>query len=218
MNDTIPDLSGRPRLALAGAVGIVVLVVAAVVVFGLVPYPDLPTVEEVPDPPLTARLALMTFGMDGPCLDVVEPDGERRQVACGSQFEGFGLSWLNDDEVRIASGFDERRHLAVDVDTGAIRTVEAPEETSPPDDSLMTVGQDGRTAVEVRRSDGSTEVLFELEGPARYSLFQPMSSSDGRWVVVQDSIGRVLVVPSDGGPVRVWLDDDDNGVGEIAVS
>ncbi len=216
------DLSARPRLALGGAVTVVAVVVGVVLAFGLVPYPALPTVADQPAPRLTVRLALVDHGPDGSCLQVADAEGARRTVDCGPGVEGFDLRWLDEDEVALTSGFDGRQRTAVDVTTGATRPL--PDADATPEDrrtgsdpryGTLTTGRDGDMAVlEVRRPDGTEATLLQLQGPERYDLYQPMWSEDGRWVVVQDSAQRVIVLPAAGGQARIWLDDV---TGEVAI-
>lgn len=213
------DLTAHRRAVLLGAAVLVVTALVAVLVFGLVPYPDLPSIMTQPDPPVTARLAVISYDGASPCLSVVDGEGGQREVGCGSRYGGSGLRWRSDEEVSLFSPSGLGSLLVVDVRTGTTRTVA--DDTVPDDPggdrrygTLSTSAEDGTSHVEVQRPDGTQERLLSLDGPERYGLWQPLWSDDGDWVIVQDSVGRVLVVPADGGQARLWVQDLN---GEIAV-
>lgn len=203
-----------PTLAVAGAV--VAVVVAAVLLFGVVPYPELPTLEAAPVPELDADLAVLRYGDDGPCLSVVDPAGVERELACGPAVEGFGLRWLDDGRIALEGGRAPDAVTVVDPTTGEVVRRTGDGLLPMPDDRSDRFGQ---LAPDPPGSPPGVSILDEerslvvLDGPPSYDLVQPRWTADGRAVVVGDTIGRVLVVPADGGDARVWAED----VGEWAI-
>lgn len=230
----------RTRWTLAAAGVVVATTVVVVVLYGLVPYPDVTPLLDQPVPPVSATLAVLHYDSGAPCMDVVEGDGSVHELGCGSRFEGFGLAWLDRDRLALrtsnatrpipvgeegpADSGDGSPVIVLDARTG--ETIEVTTEGAlgsalPGLDQnrsgVASVGGDGVAVwLDVEDPDGRVRQVATLTGPATYSLFDPRLSADGDWIVVQDSIGRVLVVDAAGdiGP-RVWLDDL---TGEYAVN
>ncbi|HUG85174.1 MAG TPA: hypothetical protein VMM13_11445 [Euzebya sp.] len=213
----------RKRWALVAAIVVVALVIGVVVAFGLIPYPDLPSVADQPDPPVTAQLAYTSYERAGPCVHVVDGRGRDRELGCGQSFQGVPV-WLEDGRLGLRSYEPDGSTVAVlQTDTGEV--IERVEElrterqdlqvTNEAGEELRIGGQDGRTWVQVTGPDGDGRRVLELDGPGTYQLYEVGWSTDGDWIVAQDSIGRVLVVAADGRvEARIWATD----VGSVAVS
>jgi hypothetical protein len=73
---------------------------------------------------------------------------------------------------------------------------------------LETDGFDGRARVVLRGADGERTTLLEVRGPRDYGFWEAQWSPDGKWVLVVDSVERLLVVPADGGgDARILAED-----------
>ncbi|CAN5481582.1 hypothetical protein BH23ACT9_BH23ACT9_02430 [soil metagenome] len=216
------DLRSRRGGALVAASVVVVAVVAVVAVFGLVPYPDVPTLADQPDPPVTGQLAYITYGSSQrqPCLHVVDGLGEDGQLVCGSAYGG-ALHWIDEGRLGVADFRGAAAAISViDAATGEVidtmpedrdRDEPFPTGVDPENDDgdVLLIGEeDDRVWLDARRADGRTDRLLELEGPASYTLYDAGWTADGRWAVVQDSQQRLLVVDAEGtAPARVWATD-----------
>lgn len=217
------DAPARQRWALAAAVAVVLVAVVIVAVFGLVPYPEVPTVGARPNPPVTALLAYVDYeASGGPCLRLVDGRGREREVGCGMSYGGE-LRWLDAERLAVATfPPPEGTARVVDVDSGeVVEVLEEPLEppgatdTSPDGARAIAGGRDGQVWLQVTEPDGSTRRVLELDGPSTYALYQTAWSSDGDWIVVLDSIERLLVVDAAGALApRVWAES----LGPFAVS
>lgn len=211
----------RRLWTLWAAAAVVVIVVGGVMLFGVIRPPSLPSVAEMPEPMVTAQIALLDYGEDGPCLLVAGAEGRAREVGCGGSFEGFDLRWVDEERVALHSPRVDPAGdslTIVDVTTGGVVVAEANDDAQSPaerDVGLRTGDDDGLVWVERTGADGSVARLLELAATDPYALYGPRLSADERWLVVQDNADRILIAPADGsGPPRVWLEDVR---GEVAV-
>lgn len=205
----------RSRWSLVAAGVVVAAALAVVVVFGVIPYPDPPALADSPDPPVTARLALLTEGRE--CLVVVEGDGTEQELGCGSRFEAWAVEWASADTLELDGTRGNGQRVVIDANTGDQVGVqplpEGPAEPIPQNaqnadgDVIQTGNDDGVAWVEVITTDGWTDRIVALDGPRGYHLYDPRWSADGRWLAVRDSLDRILVVDAAGAvPVRVWAE------------
>lgn len=237
MIDTQIDGHERHRrvvIALVGCAVLVVVAVTSVLLIGIRNVPDLPTLREQPDPPVTGRLALQTWDdEEGMCIDVEELDtGERRHAFCeGMPVAPFdqpmGVNWFNwndDGQLLLASYEGEDiRLLTFDVDTlDVVSETTLPPDTRPPDRRQRADGstltaqwhEDGRATVYVNEPGGTRRTLYETRGPDGYAFWSAEWSSRGDYAIVRDSEDRWIVLRVEGGdPVpRILTTDADQVV------
>lgn len=213
-------MTDRTRiLSLVGAVALIVVVIGVVAVFGVQPYPALPTVAEQPDPPVTGRLAYVAYeGGEGPCLHVVQGDGRDEELGCGTDYEGE-IYWVDDGRLGVRR-FRERDTSTVDVldvatgelleerEVASTTPVPGLDRTNDAGDRVATDARAGRATVTVTPDDGEREVVLELDGPSGYAFVDVGWTGDGRWIAVLDSAGRVIAVDPQGEAVaRIWAVD-----------
>lgn len=215
------DVDVRQRSVLAlGAAGLLVAAVTVVVVlFGVTAYPDVPRLAEQPEPAVSGQLAYLRYDRE-PCLHVVDGRGADREVRCGSDVEGGGLTWEDDHHLLVHRYRFDDEVLTIDVRTGevtSVRPATRADEPRPLPDGLVeradgtrvsTTARGTTATVELRDPHGRTRTVLELEGPTGYRLDDARWTADGRWIVVRDSAERVLVLAADGDPApRVWNTD-----------
>lgn len=206
-------------LSLAGAVALIVIVVGVVVAFGLEPYPELPSVAEQPDPPVTGRLAYVEYEMaGGACLHVVEGDGADEELGCGPGYDGE-IYWVDDGQLGVRSyrEFDSSTVDVLDVATGELvdeLELEGPgpvpglERTSDAGDRISIDVRTGLATVYVTPEGGEREVVLEVDGPTGYTFVDVGWTDDGRWIAALDTIGRVIAIDGSGGAeARIWATD-----------
>jgi hypothetical protein len=180
---------------------LVTLVVAAVLVFGVVRPPPLDDLD--PAPGDVPGIAWMRFD-DEPCLVVLQAGAEPTTPWCTSQ-GGEVVAWTDDGVVvrTWAEGQDETL-TTVDPDDGTVVDT-APAPFGGPPGSDVTTSRSADDVLEVRAGD---QLLWRVEASSAYEITQGWLNPDGDVVALQDSGGRLLVVPADGSsPPRVWAED-----------
>jgi dipeptidyl aminopeptidase/acylaminoacyl peptidase len=200
----------------AGLVVVLVLTAPA-------PLPEYPALGEVEDPGLQGVLAYVAADArdaDGElgrrCAYTVDlATGVSVDVTCGDSI-GFALGWTEDGRL-VVEDHDAVQHrdphfgrglLLIDpLGSNESETVawEGRPETFWPDDlerredgAVVNAETDGRGVV-IRHRDGSTESLLPTdEALSGYRVTDVQWSPDGEYVVVLDSVGRVIVAASEG--------------------
>lgn len=140
-----------------------------------------------------------------------------RAVVVDFQDLGWGSS---------AHGIEYKRDL-LDPETGQIlRSVPVSHKSVAPgrdpprswtiraDGSKLLVGSDGNRAwVAVRSPEGATQRILDVEGNSLslpgYSFGGAQWSPDGKWILVPDTAGRLLIIGDDGTPGARVLDERD---------
>lgn len=204
-----PTPAARSMALLGAAAGLVVVVIALVLVFGVARPPALTSLADDPLPGLSAEVAWTAWEERGTCVHVASPNGTVREVTCAARGEqlvsydeqGLGLIvWgqreqlevLDADtgdrvELRSLTGIDWERAMEGDVDARRV---------------------DGRLVLRDRSSD---TVLWEVEAPEGYWVSEGRISPDGAWMAAVDSADRLIVLPTDGAtPPRVWHEGVDS--------
>jgi hypothetical protein len=197
----------RSVVALLVAAGLVAVVIALVLVFGIARPPALATLAEEPEPALTASLAWSQWEEGGACLYVVAPSGEARQVDCGYDGEEL-VAWTDDGIAMLVWGPRDGLEL-IDPDTGeVVDTVRGESEAwfDREGGVVRTRTVDGTLTVTLR--DSGVE-LWRVDAPENYGVNDGFLSPDGAWVVLVDGAGRLLLVPADGSSEpRIWHEVD----------
>jgi hypothetical protein len=202
-----------PRLAGIGAVLLVGLTLAGILLLGRLSYPDFPSVAEQPDPEVPGIVAFIRWDDGESCLHVVDAGaGQARRLRC-DEFLSGPLTWSEDGLVQVTTheGPQPGRILAVDPSTG--RTVRTDDLGREPQRPVADVDGDGRrlrteserglVRLLVEGADGPVREVVRVEGPRDYHWWAPQWSPDGRYALVADSAQRLLVVEFDGGDVRI---------------
>lgn len=208
----------RAITAVVGAGLVIVAVVVVILVFGLIPMPQYPSLADSPDPSIPGTVAFVRWESDQPCVYVVPAaGGPERQIVCDRYDLATRPAW-SAEGLLVLTDYPNV-YVLVDPSTGAeIRRVEA----AGPDDfekssmrtfDLSQTREDGATIVvtsgprregaaslTVRFSDGSTRTLLQPEqAPADYRFDMAQWSPDGNWILVTDSEGRLIIVDARGG-------------------
>jgi hypothetical protein len=200
-----PDSHDRSVPLLIGAAVLVLLVVGAVLVFGVDRPPSLTTLADDPTPAPSAAVAYLTEHGEGTCVRVAQPDGTLVGPWCdrmGSEVVGW------DGDGILLRRFDGVETIrAIDPTTGEV-VGRAPDRPwrEPYDQAVVwTEYRDGELIV---RSEADDTELWRVEASDRYELRSSAGSADGDWVAMVDSADRLLVVPADGTDApRVWASD-----------
>jgi hypothetical protein len=197
-----PEDPPRDARWLVAAAVLAAVVVGLVLAFGVVRPPAL---ERLADPDFDGAVAVVTWDRE-PCLLVVGPDGASSEVRCDDQL-GELVAWT-DEGIVLQTWHGAGPELeTVDASTGETIAREAgdDDELWPEQDIEPAWVEDGRLVVR----DGSTE-LWSVAASGGYEVTAGWTSPDGRWVALQDTADRLLLVPADGSrdPV-VWAGDLD---------
>jgi hypothetical protein len=200
--DDRPDRS-IPLLIAAGV--LVLLVVGAVLVFGVQRPPALDTLADAPEPGPDAGIAYVVERPDGGCVEIARPDGTVVGPWCDRR-GGELVGWTDEGLLlRYWDGTEAVRIL--DPETGEVVGRARDRAWREPYDhhDVWTEHRDGELIVRLDEDD--TE-LWRVEVTDRYEIRTSATSEDGAWVAMVDSADRLLVVPADGSaPPRVWTTD-----------
>jgi hypothetical protein len=201
-SDSEPD-ARRSVFALIGAAVLVVVVVVAVLVFGVERPPPLASITD-PGPQVSGSVAWTAWEDGRVCVHVASPTGAVRSPYCGRD-GGEIVGWTDDGLILhtwTATGSSE---VVVDPDSGVVvdRRPLRDEIGREFPESVRAFHEDGRLVVE---QQDSRTVIWTVEAPDAYDVFNGVRSPDGEWVALTDSARRLLVVPADGSaPPRVWV-------------
>jgi hypothetical protein len=193
----------RSLLLLVGAGVLVLLVVGAVLVFGVVWPPALSTLADDPSPSPSSSIAYLTEQADGGCIRVAHPDGTTVGPWC-DRMGGEVVGW-NDQGILLRRWDGVETVRAIDPETGEV-VGRAPDRPwrEPFDQAVVwTEYRDGELIV--RADEGDAE-LWRVDATDPYEIRSSTMSADGTWIAMVDSAGRLLVVPADGSASpRVWV-------------
>lgn len=199
--------ANRSVVLLVAAAVIVVATVAAVVTFGVVRPPQLPSVSGAQGVP---SVAWTQWEGDRQCLMVASSAGEVSSLVCDREYAEL-VAWT--DEGIIAHRWQATgTEIVIDPVTGQILERRAiPDEfaTDFVGNAITSYHEDGRRVVE----DAETrQVLWDVEIASVYDVYGGTASPDGRWIAAGDSARRLLLFDRSGGQGPwVWATDVDAG-------
>lgn len=180
--------------------------------------PVFPLLGGDPDPALQGTVAYYSLG--SACVRLVAAAGQpSRDVLCLPVQEGktqgfYGplLAWLPDGRLQVTAFFQAEDlsfspgwQKIVDVNTGEVEEVAAAEvPAAPPEVAAPVPGPHGEQIevtsdggrVEIVLSDaGGSRTLLATKGDTYYCIEAPPTwSPDGKWIVVEDCHGRILLI------------------------
>lgn len=207
----------RVTLAIVGCVNIAIIVVIAIVAMGLNRVPSFVSLADHPDAARRGTVAYVRRdGRDGWCVVVADASGApRKDLLCNTgRFGTPRLSWNPDNRLRVDrydySRSSTKTTTLIDPVSGTMTdttTEESdwrdydlarPESTAPDGTRIRTSDTDGAVRIDLVARDGSVTTLLRATGPRDYRIRDAVWAPDGTWLLVQDSDGRLLVVPRDG--------------------
>jgi hypothetical protein len=213
MTATLPRTSTEPAadrpersvLLLTGAAVLVLLVVGAVLVFGVDRPPSLSSLSDVPTPAPSASVAYLTEQGEGTCIRVAQPDGTLVGPWC-DRMGGEVVGWDADGILlRRWDGVETVR--AIDPATGEV-VGRAPDRAWREPYDQAVVWSEYRDGELIVRSEEDDAELWRVEASDRYEIRSSALSADGDWIAIVDSADRLLVVSADGADApRVWASD-----------
>jgi hypothetical protein len=222
----------RTVIAITGAVAIVLVVALGIIVFGYVPLPDYPRLDDDPDPAIPGMIVYVEASNEQSCLVTISAGGgAATEMACerdGGYFDQ-NLAWTADGlVVTMQYGRQGREIVAYDPQTGREVeriVVDEPPSNRPPrivepnltrpeermtraDGARLEIAHrpEGETAVRLRDAEGQRRDLLAAEGPRNYEFVSAQWSPDGEWVLVADSRGRLIVVDAGGETPRLLVE------------
>lgn len=197
--------------ALVAAAVVIAIVIGLVLLLGIARPPQLDRLADAPQPAPSAAVAWTAFDRDGSCLEVARPDGTSRSLRCDLD-GGEVLAWDDEGIALSAFGPSPQVHL-IDPATGEQRGGQDLDEGGRPYPGQMSELHSQHTdgTLTVMRDD-TLQVIWEVEAPEGYRVWQGTTSPDGEWVAMLDSTGRLLVVPADGSAEpRIWVEEAGDG-------
>lgn len=194
-------MKDRQRIALIVGGVLVVVVVAAVALFGLLSPPTFRDLREAPalDAPGTVAYTTDEDGARS-CVHVVPASGATapRELACRRGWAQ--VAWSPDGTLAMWTGGGSVELL--DPDTGeVVREAARPSEPepwlSPEVSGVRTYDEDRRVRITVAVGDEVRTVLDE-PAPDDYWIGWTGRSADGRWLLFSDSERRLVLLDVDG--------------------
>lgn len=223
----LPTRSTRPWWILFVLAGVALVVVGSFLIVGgptrvFTATPTFPSLREHPDARLIGTVAYERVGIATPqgkedCFDVIAAGGGvARELFCEpwrrSPVKEAALTWLSNGRLEVTSRDANKWTKVVDVATGAVSDVT----WRSPSDTTSDVGPQGQVVsstvflgtLTLSLTSGSTKrTLLSVAVPTQYTMGDPAWSPSGRWFVLVDSVGRVLVVTTGAFPrVRYLVD------------
>ncbi|NIA26285.1 MAG: hypothetical protein GWP04_12070 [Gammaproteobacteria bacterium] len=204
----------RATLAVVLSVLVLVLVLTVVLVFGVIPFPEYPSLAEQPDPSIPGTV-VFTRGDDPPCLEVVPAGGGvPRELRCDRDVVGNGLAWTSDGLiVTFDASTYPPQYALIDPESGQVverfdAGLEGPEPLFPnpetsrrADGAVLTAGQSaGGATLMIKEPNKESRLLLEVSGPRNYRFDIVRWSPDGNWALVIDSEERLLILRATGDP------------------
>lgn len=221
----------REVIAIAGAAAVVIVTLAVILLFGLVPLPSFPNLQDQPDLSIPGTVALVRSERERQCLATVPAGGGAvTDLRCtDAWFATGGVAWTEQgDLTTVLYGPGQPEVVLIDGESGE-ELDRAPATDPDPDPAiawqrerqeradgsrlLLSGGAGGQAAVRVRDPDGRSRDLLAVEGPEDYRFTSAQWSPDGDWVLVADSRGRLLVIADDGDPGARILATADGDIG-----
>jgi len=219
----------RATLAIVLSVTVLAAVLVVILVFGVIPFPEYASLADQPDPAIRGTIAFVQ-GDDPPCaMTIPAGGGPATEVGCGWEMGGEGLAWTADGLlVTLDFTGNPAQYVLIDPATGEIveridTDVNGPEplferpDLARFDDSTLIVGSapmltrdrtDNGAVIWISRQGAPRTVLLEVDGPRNYRFRTAIWSPDGNWVLVSDSLDRLLIVRATGDPTpRILVED-----------
>jgi hypothetical protein len=203
----VPGDGDRSMPLLVAAAILVLLIVGAVLLFGVERPPALESLADVPDPAPSASVAWTAWSGEEMCVSVARPSGEVAQLLCDRN-GGELVGWPEPRALELHT-WDDDVTRTIDVGTGEVldRSSGSVEWERIGESTVRTQHRGGRLTVRLEPDD---TVLWRTEAPERYDVHGSARSADGDWVAMVDGAGRLLVVAADGSaPPRVWAREVD---------
>jgi hypothetical protein len=215
-------------LSIVASVVVVGLVLTLVLTLAIIPLPEYPDLADDPDSSIVGAVAFIRRD-DGQCISTIPAGGgAEHEVLCDEDigFGEFAPGWTPDGLLVVQEfGPSGERFLIIDPETGdTVDRVpfDRPEaEREPISREPTPVSQDGSTVFAeggrgeprllVESAGGTERTVLEAEGPADYRFEWVAWSPDGRWILLQDSEGRLIVVSAQGDPNPRILAEDIDG-------
>ncbi len=222
-----PERTARPWWILFVLAGVALVVVATFLVVGgparvFTSTPTFTSLGDHHDARISGtvayeRVGIVTAQGKEDCFDVVAAGGGvAHELFCvpwrRSPVKEAALVWLSDGHLEVTSRDANKWMKVVDVATGAVSDVT----WRPPSDTTSDVGPQGQVVsshvflgtLTLSLTSGSTKrTLLSVAVPTEYSMGDPAWSPNGRWFVLVDSVGRVLVVTTGASPSVGYLVD-----------
>jgi hypothetical protein len=186
---------------LVAAAVLVLLVVGAVVLFGVDRPPSVASLAEEPDPAPTAAVAWTAQEGERTCVRIAWPDGRTTEPRCATD-GGEVVGWTSDGV--LLRRWDDDQVRVLDPRSGALLGRGPQDRLTPTheDAAVWTEHRDGELIV---RSQADDTELWRVPAPDRYTIRSSSRSADGGWVAMIDSAERLLVVAADGSVApREW--------------
>jgi hypothetical protein len=206
----------RPFVAAALAVGLVVGMLVAVLVFGRISLPAFPTLDAQPEPGLTGMIAFTRATRSTNCVFVIPAaGGEERELGCGDSWDAWPR-WTEDGFVAVTDWRAAGRQLVLDPVDGRIVRTEHPDRDGhevpfsgehPVAGTLSSRVEDGRVEILVIPPRERERVVAEIRGPRDYGVWELGWSPDGAWGLARDTAGRLLLVRIADGAIRQVADE-----------
>lgn len=154
------------------------------------------------------------------CVWVVHASGSQapRRLGCSGHKgvpDAIGvLSWTPSGDLEVSTGRASATPTVLDVYSGqavAGAIAESDRVRGRRGDgaivrTMPSAEAPGRTAqLVLTEPDGSTRTLVSVEGPEGYSFGEPQWSPDGKWILLSDIHGRLLIADERGKAIRQLL-------------
>ena len=206
--------SRRPWWVLFVVAGLTLVGVASYFIFAgqspvFTPVPTFASLRAQPDATIRGTVAYERTGVvlshvKQDCVDVVAAGGGTpRQIFCvpwqRTPVKEAAIVWLSDGNLEVTSRDANHWRKIADLATGTVTS--AP--WSAPGESTSEVGPQGQVlasrvflgTLTLSVTSGShTRTLASVAVPREYSFGEPRWSATGKWFVLPDSVGRILVV------------------------
>src|SRR5665811_910509 len=153
--------------------------------------------------------------------------GPATEVGCSWEMGGEGLAWTADGLlVTLDFTGSPAQYVLIDPASGEIvdridTALNGPEplfkrpNATRLDGAVVTVGamytadrSNNGAVIWVSRQGAKAMVLLKVDGPRDYRFETAIWSPDGNWILVSDSLDRLLIVRADGDPTpRILVED-----------
>lgn len=195
--------------------------------------PELPAVSDEPalNPPgVIAYVEAPSDMPAGPtpgCIFVVEASGRSAPRRLGCSGDGVippvieRIAWSRSGNLEVYSAPPSPKPVVLQVGAGRRLLGRAAEIQRiyrvRPDGAVVRLADrtEDRQELAVDPPKGPTRVIVSLDGPEGYQFAEPQWSPDGRWILVADTKGRLLITDEHGenlrellgpSPAREWLE------------
>ncbi|MDH3262115.1 MAG: hypothetical protein OEM81_10920 [Acidimicrobiia bacterium] len=203
----------RAIVSIVAAVSVLVVVTAIILIFGVIPLPDFPSLTEQSDPSIPGTIAYVVHDRASCIYTVPASGGQPAEVWCGQYADVPG--WTSDGLLVVTDYFAEPVYVLIDPATGSevdrVRIGTGSDggpEPYPydlrrqrPDGAVVFTDWkgDGASTVRVRFADGTERAILTVENaPRDYNFSDAQWSPDGSRLLISDSAGRLIVAKAEG--------------------